>query len=235
VIRSRSDTPAGARSPAASPSSSHMSPSFRLRRAAPVALALLTFAAACSDHRVVGPSATREVFPSLPSAALGLIPQYTTFTVNPTRDAQYGIEGGVHKIVFPAASICDPATSSYGPTEWDKPCTPAAQTVTITAKSYRDLLGRPVVEFSPALRFVPDKQVVLYMNSAQLIEDPRAQILYCPDDAPCIDESRTDASLGTSRDGKTIFFSRRIKHFSGYMVGASRTDEAPQDTTQLLQ
>ena len=34
----------------------------------------------------------------------------------------FTILNGRYKVAFPAGSICDPTTSTYGPTEWDSPC-----------------------------------------------------------------------------------------------------------------
>ncbi|HEY5061470.1 MAG TPA: hypothetical protein VII52_08025, partial [Gemmatimonadaceae bacterium] len=46
-------------------------------------------------------------------------------------------------------------------------------------------------------------------------------IAYCPDlSSACIDESTVDPSLQTTSDPVTGQVTRRIKHFSGYLVGA---------------
>ncbi len=50
----------------------------------------------------------------------------TTFTVAPDASGTYKIAGG-HEIEFPAGSICDPATSSYGTGEWDNTSRRATQ------------------------------------------------------------------------------------------------------------
>src|SRR5688500_2541654 len=42
-------------------------------------------------------------------------------------------ELGKHAIWFPRNSICDPEISSYGVTEWDKPCTPIKKPIHIHA------------------------------------------------------------------------------------------------------
>ena len=150
----------------------------------------------------------------------------TTFTVDPTIKAAYGI-AGQHKVKFPAYSICDPALSTYGPTEWDQPCTPLTTPITITALSYRDSAGNAYVNFSPALRFRktqggPPKLYLLDKRA----EASQLAILYCPDGGgPCVDESLTDPDLVTQYDKTKGFLYRYIKHFSGYGVGIGRSEE----------
>src|SRR5215212_6856372 len=77
----------------------------------------------------------------------------TEFTVGPG-GGRFNV-GGTHRIAFPAAAICDLATSSYGPTTWNSPCLPSALPVRITAKTWTDGDGHPRVDFSPAMRFAP--------------------------------------------------------------------------------
>src|SRR5688572_6151033 len=75
---------------------------------------------------------------------------------------------GKHVIWFPANSICDPATSSYGVTEWDKPCDAITAPINIHAE-LREQDGRTWIDFSPELRFVPsendDQWVYLFMRT----------------------------------------------------------------------
>ena len=141
---------------------------------------------------------------------------------------------GSHRIVFGAglASICAPGKSSYGNTEWDKPCSPASTDVIITAKSWYDKYGHPQVDFSPALRFVPTsdpaRMVVLSLkDKAEASRLVGRQILYCPkfgSSKPyCVDESLVDPTVATLLDTNG-FLVRRIKHFSGYNVAAREDD-----------
>src|SRR5437868_4642731 len=99
---------------------------------------------------------TRRAIGHRGRTAIGGTP-VTSFTVPQTGGAAWALVAGQHRLIFGdgVGSICDPATSSYGPTEWDKPCTPATRPITITAKVWRTALGRVQVDFSPALRFVP--------------------------------------------------------------------------------
>ncbi len=130
---------------------------------------------------------------------------------------------GKHAIFFPAYSICDPRTSTYGETEWDAPCDVLTEPIQIQAE-IRHTDGFQWIEFTPSLRFVPTtdpyQYVWLYMNSEQA-QDPdvlsRFAILWAPDDSTAgVDESVLDPSMTTYlwRDGGVLF--RRIKHFSGY-------------------
>jgi hypothetical protein len=146
----------------------------------------------------------------------------TGFTVSPTQSGSYKIAGG-HSIYFPAGAICDPR-SSYGVTEWNKPCTPATTAITITAKSYTQANGRPRVDFSPRLRFVPTKTVTLAMLDLGSVLDLSSQILWCPDGSTtCVNEAQTDSTLTTLLNKITGILSRRIKHFSGYAVSGRTT------------
>jgi hypothetical protein len=141
---------------------------------------------------------------------------------------------GSDKVYFPPNSICDPATSSYGPTEWDAPCQPISRPIRIHATYDR---GREWVAFAPALRFVPTddpKQFVsLYvysptfaMNDASGVEtDYRLEWLPLPT-APGVDEGRDDRTQHTRKDGKQALVYRRVKHFSGYQVVSGFAAEA---------
>jgi hypothetical protein len=137
---------------------------------------------------------------------------------------------GPHAIYFPPNSICDPATSSYGPTEWNAPCTPATEPVRFRAE-VRSVDGRSWVDFTPAVRFVPASDpangVWLYMKTASISADPdsvraalrRMSILYSPAiGIDGVNEALTDPDLRTYvwLEGGIAF--RRIKHFSGYNI-----------------
>ena len=143
----------------------------------------------------------------------------TVFTVDPSRRTAH-LVGGVHWIVFEARTICDPATSTYGPGEWNRPCRALAAPIQITARSYRDPQGTPRVDFQPALRFwsAQGRDVTLYLF------DPRPEasalsVLYCPDVGPCVDEAVADPTLFTQYERQGLFLFREIKHFSGYTIG----------------
>ena len=147
----------------------------------------------------------------------------TTFQYDPAATATHTI-AGAHKVTFPAGSICDPATTAYGAAESEKPCTPLATNLTITAHTWRDADGRPQVEFSPDLRFTADdkKPVILELQAAGAV-GAHARIMYCADlraRRGCVDESLTDPELQTRYNAKTGALYRRVKHFSGYNIAA---------------
>jgi hypothetical protein len=147
-----------------------------------------------------------------------------SITINPWENTYYNLGAG-NTLTFPAGSVCDPTTSSYGPTEWDKACDPAHDAVTVNVQGWLDSLGHPRVDFTPHLRFVPSDLPAGWVNitfaDAQAALDPMFNIAYCPDlSSACIDESTVDPSLQTTSDPVTGQVTRRIKHFSGYLVGA---------------
>jgi hypothetical protein len=137
---------------------------------------------------------------------------------------------GKHGIYFPAGSICDPATSTYGVSEWDQPCTPATEPVHIHAElSVVD--GHESIDFTPALRFVPTDDptrfVWLYMRSDSTnVADPsHFNLAYAPFlGSEPVDESHADSTMRTYvwPQGGIVF--RRVKHFSGYQVIVGFTD-----------
>ena len=76
---------------------------------------------------------------------------------------------GANAVYFPANSICDPATSTYGPGHWDDPCAPLTQPINFHAEVRRNVAGQTWVDFTPAVRFVPTtdpSQVVWMMMKA---------------------------------------------------------------------
>jgi hypothetical protein len=95
-------------------------------------------------------------------------------------------------LAFPYAgqSVCEPATSGYGPGTWDAPCQGAARPVRVVAKVWINAEGRVATEFQPALRFTPGLP-----KPVQLVLKDRAaagtRVDYCTA-AGCVDESETD-------------------------------------------
>lgn len=130
---------------------------------------------------------------------------------------------GQHAIRFPRKAICA-LDSSYGPTEWDKPCTPASEPVTFHVEIVSGD-GRQWLDFTPAVRFVPTndpaKYVWLGMQTTGFtdLSDAQLQILWSPAiGVPGVDESLTDPTLRTIINRESGWMVRRIKHFSGYNV-----------------
>jgi hypothetical protein len=175
----------------------------------------LAFVGACADS-VSAP--TSEVSAKGP-AGFDRVIGVERFRYTPTNGATTRI--GDHMIVMPAGSVCDPATSGYGVEFWEAPCTPVNHSIVITATTMADAEGHPYIQFLPDLRFVPTKEVYLYLKDAKRSRAQDLSINWCPTgSATCIDESATDPSLVTQRVGKSPILGRRLKHVSGYSITA---------------
>jgi hypothetical protein len=154
-------------------------------------------------------------------------------------------EGGRVKIGnltlnYAANAVCDPATSGYGEGTWLNPCETLTESIQMTARFWvQD--GQTYAEFSPDIRFAPDKMVRLATGAAEIkgatLTDSlmaEYQVLYMKSlgtNRYLIDDSWNDSNLATVFgliDGKaTGNISRRIYHFSGYYV---RSGEPCDDT-----
>jgi hypothetical protein len=134
--------------------------------------------------------------------------------------ANKALVGVVDGVYAPEHAICALATTPYGPEYWNQSCDAEQGPVTITAVIRNAQTNNPSIEFSPAMRFSPDRSVELFLqvdNAATL--SSMSRMVYCgPFSTFCMDESLNDASLLTTVDvtKNTVF--RRIKHFSGYTV-----------------
>jgi hypothetical protein len=199
-------------------------------------LVVLAAASACSDAPNAPRAQERPAFDieglqpldsrSGSGYGLGTTSQDTiqTLRIDPNVSRTYAF--GENWIYFPMRSICDPATSGYGPTLWDAPCTPLAHPITVTVH-WSSKGGHAFAKFSPDLRFVPadarstSRWVILSLHDHRRIHDLDAySILY---DGPngWVDESLTDATLRAWIDPLHNSVVRRVKHFSGYMVAAA--------------
>ena len=151
------------------------------------------------------------------------------FVVDPTQPAQ--IKLGDHVVSLPANSICDPATSGYGQDLWDTPCTPLQTPITIHA-AWNSKLGHAFVQFSPDLRFVPTSDPSRYVtitmkDYVQLDSTARYPIYWLrPSDSTWVDEGLVDSSENPVMDVQGNKVTRRLKHFSGYLVGATEVCDA---------
>ena len=181
-------------------------------------------AVACSDQSTAPMSKHAPIgAPSLDIIVNRVAEDSTSadFTVTPTGGT---FVLGPHAIHFPANSICDPETSSYGVTEWDAPCTPATQDIQIHAE-VRLVDGVASIEFTPSLRFVPTENsleyVWLLMKSEEARNgDLRAFAIFWSENAgsELVNEAASDSTMKTYvwQAGGVAF--RRIKHFSDYKV-----------------
>jgi len=190
-------------------------------------VALAAFVAACGrDDANVTDVAVRESVTLSEEAPTSTVTTYGDTTVavlvvDPSVSQTYSM--GPHKLVIRQRAICDLATTPYGPAYWNASCEPSKVPVTITARVF-NRNGRLHVDFSPALRFVPDAKrpsAELWIKDKEASLNGAFNILYCVD-AVCWDESVLDPSLATHRDPKSGFIYRQLKHFSGYEVAAGR-------------
>jgi hypothetical protein len=200
-----------------------------------VTMALL---AGCQDSTVsapqptsVGPTSMMMAPDEAPRLSLsGIASNNLTseFTVTP-RGGVFMV--GNHAVVIPAHSICNPATSSYGPGTWDSSCRPLERDLTIHAV-VRVERGQTWVDFSPALRFVPSDNpanwawIYMYTPKAAGARDLSSfNILYASSIGGSVtDESLQDPTLRTYVDIRSGLSARRIKHFSGYTSSGRACD-----------
>jgi hypothetical protein len=176
------------------------------------AFATIGMAGACADQTV---APTAEVPAFVAPANFVQIGPVNVFRVNNAEGITKKI--GNHLLSIPANAICE-LTSGYGPTSWNAPCQPLRGSIVITARVLQDADGQPYVDFQPAMRFAPNKDVMLFMREGRSNGKKQLTVKYCNDLGHCIDESLTDASLRWFRVGQTPIIGRRIKHFSGYVV-----------------
>ena len=180
-----------------------------------VATALLL--AACAGDST-SPTAATLAPKDASKALVGVIDGVYTFTVNPS--AAQTISLGASSLELPANSVCTLATTSYGPDQWNNACVPESLPVTITAVVKNAATSHPSIEFAPAMRFNPATSVMLHLNVTDAATLTNMTVMkYCGTFAAvCVDESLTDSSLQTAVDAAAGTVSRRIKHFSGYVV-----------------
>ena len=173
--------------------------------------------AACSAD-ITSPHASTMAPHDADKALVGALSQTYTYTVNPSSSAL--LKFGESSLFIPAGAICN-LSSAYGPAYWNSWCTAATTSLIITATISGANTNHPRVDFSPALRFSPSKnvQLVLTVDNAATVSY-MSVLWYCNSVNVCVDESLNDASLATTitTDPDGWQLSRRIKHFSGYVV-----------------
>jgi hypothetical protein len=197
----------------------------------------LLVAAACSDSSTSPQvSATRSLSaaPAFDYSGGGRFhfgDRQVSFTVTPD-----GGSFAINKLItiaFPANAVCDPALSTYGAGEWDNACVTAKRGITVTATTRLTLNGMQV-DFQPDLRFAPDKQVVLStdlfaptirMGRSFFAASPASlrplAMFYSPSiGAEPVADYATDPSAVTQIDLQSGRVWRRVKHFSGYLMGS---------------
>jgi hypothetical protein len=143
-----------------------------------------------------------------------------TFTIWPAFGALEKF--GDHTLYVPPNVICDPATSGYGAAHWDTPCARLRQPIQVTA-TWLTRNGRPVISFSPDLRFAPSDQErdwvkLTLKNSKDIKPELYYTILWFDKDANrWVDESQADPTLKAQTEVGN-FVSRRLKHFSDWAL-----------------
>ena len=172
----------------------------------------LAVAGACADKSAVAPVEETPAF--VAPANFMRIGYVVAFRVENARGATQKI--GDHVINIPANAICALGTSGYGTDYWNQSCSPMKGSVVITATILAGPDGEPYVDFQPAMRFAPNKEVTLFFRDAK-DGTKNLTIKYCNNLGNCIDESLNDPSLAPFRVGRSIV-GRRVKHFSGYVV-----------------
>ncbi len=143
-------------------------------------------------------------------------------TAEVTFDNSQGLTAtfGANKIVIPPNSVCDLASSGYGTSYWNLPCTLQAGSITIDVV-WSTRLGHAYIEFEPELRFSPAQTVLLYLTDKKTIQAMHNDwaILWRDETGAWVNEALTDPSLKTyPAPGGAVY--RRIKHFSGYYISA---------------
>ena len=196
------------------------------------AVALLAACSAADQATApVRPSARPAGAPSLDVITNSVAPDSLSadFTVTPS-GGMFSL--GNNAVYFPANSICDPETSSYGEGHWDEPCTPLDHSIDFHAEVRRGESGQTWVDFTPAVRFVPTddpNQTVWMLMKAGLDVTPDNYssfgMEWMPNGTPdlSVDEGASDSALKTYVDLDRDVVFRRVKHFSGYIVVTAKS------------
>jgi len=208
--------------------------------------AAILVAAACGEP-ASGPTAPR-LSPNAPvfdytatSYVLGLTQQDFVVT---SAGGSFSV-GGLYTMNFPANSVCDPARSTYGATEWDKACDTLGDGQAVKIHAVLALTeGGLSIDFSPALRFSPSTSVtistgifapLIKANRDYFAKNPSAlnplAILYSSSlGAAGSSDYARDGSVVTNVDLTTGLIWRRVKHFSGYsMTTGDACEPAPDN------
>ena len=204
--------------------------------------------AACGDST----SAPRPAAPRALTASVGPAFDYSAGYAYGDQSSDFTVTGqggsfsinGLFSVNFPANSVCE-STSTYGPGEWDNSCVTLGATESIQMHATIRFAAQGVaVDFSPPVRFSPTTVVtlstrifspILTGNASYYASNPGALQYFAINYSPGLGSSAvadygSDASLATQVDLTTGTLWRRVKHFSGYVIGGGSTCD-PTTTT----
>jgi hypothetical protein len=192
-------------------------------RNAAVASLLALGLGACSESPMspVDISPSRDAGAVMSVSGRGQVTGSRVFTIYP--GAPVNEKLGEHTLTMPANVVCDPATSGYGVSFWDQSCALIDRPIQVTA-TWSERNGKPVVSFSPDLRFAPSDDQSRWVNLA--LKDNKGidpslyyTILWLDSQSgEWVDESAADPSLHTRTIQSGNIVVRRLKHFSDYAL-----------------
>jgi hypothetical protein len=195
---------------------------YRVSTLTALALSAMLLAGCAGDSIAPSKVQTSQVrtSPFVPTAAqkalVGVSDGVYEFEIDPNKDQTLSF--GASRLEIPANAVCDIDESTYGPTFWESSCERQDKRFTITAVIRNAATDHPSVDFEPALRFSPDKNVNLYLFvTDQATLDASRVVEYCNADG-CVDESIADPSVASNVDLENRVVFRRVKHFSGYIL-----------------
>jgi hypothetical protein len=188
---------------------------------------LAVSAAACSEFSTAPSGFSPEAGPLMSSGSdgnsgssgWGQESGTRTFVVSPGLAVSQRFDD--HVLFIPADAVCDPATSGYGTALWDAPCAPIQQPIEVTA-TWSTRNDRPVISFSPELRFAPSddpsRWVNLSLKDTKGIDPEKyyAILWYNAEVGQWVDESLSDPTLKAHANQSGNMVTRRLKHFSAY-------------------
>jgi hypothetical protein len=195
---------------------------YRVSTLTALALSAMLLAGCAGDSIAPAKVQTSQVktSPFVPTAAqkalVGVSDGSYQFEIDPSKDER--LQLGASRLEIPANSVCNIAESTYGPAFWNDECALQTEPFTVTAVVRNAATDHPSVDFEPALRFSPSKQVELYLYvTDQATLDASRVVKYCNAEG-CVDESIDDSSVASSVDLENRVVFRRIKHFSGFII-----------------
>ena len=192
-----------------------------------------------APSRVTTTQRTSTFVPTAAQKALiGVTDGTYRVTFDPKQNQVFSL--GPNRLEIPAYAVCALGTTSYGPTFWNAPCAPQTAPVQLTVTVKNAASDNPSVDFQPAMRFSPDKnvQIFFYVPNVSATDAKNWVITYCPNagsgsiststsgsgssgSGGCLNEALTDPDLQTFVDYNASVLFRRLKHFSRYQVDSS--------------